>query len=95
MKLRKHQITMIAVKVAEILLSSKAISLDKGYSKEDFLKYIDHVIYEELVLEDKLNEEVREILRDYSSEFESGRVEYHRLFKMVKEKLAKEKGIIL
>jgi len=86
---------MIAVKIAEALLGSKAISLDKGYSTEEFIKYLDHVIYEELILEDRLNEEVREILREYADEFESGRVEYHRMFKMVKEKLAKEKGIIL
>jgi uncharacterized protein len=95
MKLRKHQITMIAVKVSEALLGTKGVSLDKGYTKEEFIKYIDHVIYEELNLEDKLNEEVREILREYSEEFDSGRVEYHRMFKMVKEKLAKEKGIVL
>ena len=95
MKLRKHQITMIAAKVVGSLLETEAIALDRDYSKDDFLKYIDHVIYEELVLEDKLNEEVREILREYSSEFDSGRVEYHRMFKMVKDKLAKEKGIIL
>jgi hypothetical protein len=95
MKLRKHQITMIAVKIAGTLLESKAIALDQDYSKDEFMKYIDHVIYEELILEDKLNEEVREILREYTYEFESGRVEYYRMFKMVKEKLAKEKGIIL
>jgi len=95
MKLRKNQMTMIAVKIAKALLSSQAIALDQGYTKEEFMKYIDHVIYEELVLEDKLNEEVRELLREYTDEFESGRVEYHRMFKMVKEKLAKEKGIIL
>jgi len=95
MKLRKHQMTMIAVRIADALLESKAVALDQDYKKEEFMKYIDHVIYEELVLEDKLNEEVRELLREYTNEFESGRVEYHRMFKMVKEKLAKEKGIIL
>lgn len=95
MKLRKHQITMIAVKVVDALLETKAIALDKGYTKGEFIKYIDHVIYEELVLEDKLNEEVREILREYSNEFDSGRVEYYRMFKMVKEKLAKKKEIVL
>jgi uncharacterized protein len=95
MKLRKHQITMIAVKVSEALLETKGVTLDKGYTKEEFIKYIDHVIYEELSLEDKLNEEVREILREYTQEFDSGRVEYHRMFKMVKDKLAKEKGVVL
>ena len=36
MKHRKHQITMIAVKVAGTLLEKKAIALDKGYSKDEF-----------------------------------------------------------
>jgi uncharacterized protein len=95
MKLRKHQITIVANNIANSLLENVAISIDEDYSKDELVKYLDFIIFDELVKEDKLNEEVREILRDYTNEFESGRVEYHRMFKMVKEKLAKEKGIIL
>ena len=52
-------------------------------------------ITEELMREDKLNEEVREVLVQHSSEMQRSNITYTEMFKMVKRKLAKEKGIIL
>jgi hypothetical protein len=53
------------------------------------------VITDELMVEDKLNEEVREVLIQHASEMERSNVTYTEMFKMVKKKLAREKGIIL
>ena len=56
---------------------------------------IGRVITEELMVEDRLNEEVREVLIQHASEMERSNVTYTEMFKMVKKKLAREKGIIL
>ena len=53
------------------------------------------MITDELMVEDRLNEEVREVLIQHASEMERSNVTYTEMFKMVKKKLAREKGIIL
>ena len=52
-------------------------------------------ITDELGLEDRLNEEVRGVLVEHSREMERANITYAEMFKMVKRKLAKEKGIVL
>jgi hypothetical protein len=56
---------------------------------------IARVITEELQVEDRLNEEVREVLIQHASEMERSNVTYTEMFKMLKKKMAREKGIIL
>ena len=53
------------------------------------------MITDELAVEDRLNEEVREVLVQHSSEMERSNITYTEMFKMLKKKMAKEKGIIL
>ena len=56
---------------------------------------IDHAILEELLVEDRLNAEVRQLLKAYEQDIERGHVDFQRMFTMAKSKLAKERGIIL
>jgi hypothetical protein len=53
------------------------------------------VLTEELAVEDRLNEEVREVLLQHASEMERSNITYTEMFKMLKKKMAREKGIIL
>jgi hypothetical protein len=46
-------------------------------------------------VEDRLNEEVREKLMEHASEMERSNVTYTEMFKMLKKKMAREKGIVL
>ena len=56
---------------------------------------IEKTITEECSVEDRLNTEVRNILKQYEAEFEKGRADYQKMFAMVKNKLIKEREIIL
>jgi hypothetical protein len=47
------------------------------------------------MVEDRLNEEVREVLTQHTSEMQRMSITYTDMFKMLKKKMAKEKGIIL
>ena len=49
----------------------------------------------ELGLEDRINEEVREILKDYADEMRNTGVSYQDMFKVVKSKLVKDKKVVL
>ena len=47
------------------------------------------------MVEDRVNDEVREILKKFSSEIEKGRLDYRKVFEMTKKKIVEERGIVL
>ena len=53
------------------------------------------VMETELGLEDRINEEVREILKGYADEMRNTGVSYQDMFKVVKNKLVKDKKVVL
>lgn len=56
---------------------------------------LDQVITDELSVEDRLNAEVRQLLKAYDKQIEQGQVDYQKMFQMVKQKLVRERGLIL
>ncbi|MGA1796902.1 MAG: DUF507 family protein [bacterium] len=92
MRLRKRQIESIAENIVGELIKDEALRCDND---EDLKAFIRRVIMEDLLVEDKLNDEVRQILEAHSSEIRQGSIEYHKMFRLVKEKLAKERNIVL
>lgn len=91
MKLRRSEVDYIARQIVDRLLG--------GYIKvkntEVTSVKVSNVITEDLAVEDKLNEEVRQILEEYADEVQRGGVEYHRMFNMVKAKFIRERNLIL
>jgi hypothetical protein len=59
------------------------------------VSFAEQAITEDLRVEDKLNEEVKNILTAYAREIEQGRVDYNTMFDMVKKKLVRERGLII
>jgi hypothetical protein len=56
---------------------------------------LDQVMTDELSVEDRLNAEVRQLLKAYDTQIEQGQVDYQKMFQMVKQKLVRERGVIL
>jgi len=50
---------------------------------------------EELSVEDRLNAEVRQLMKAYEKDIEHGHVDYQKMFTMIKSKLVRDRGIIL
>jgi uncharacterized protein len=92
MRLTSDEIEYIARKIVKTLSSEEKLEMD---SEARVVEAIARVITDELMVEDKLNEEVREVLIQHASEMERSNITYTEMFKMVKKKLAREKGIIL
>ncbi len=63
--------------------------------EKDLVSATEEILLYELMAEDRLNDEVREILQMHSAEIEQGRLDYRRLFELTKHKLAKERNIVL
>jgi hypothetical protein len=66
-----------------------------GAVRKSFAESLNRAITEELSVEDKLNAEVRQMLKAHEQEIERGHVDYHKMFTMLKQKLVRERGIIL
>ena len=52
-------------------------------------------VQEEISIEDRLNEEVREILTDHAEEMKRTGVSYQEMYKKVKGELARQRKLIL
>ena len=64
-------------------------------SKNKLLEELVNLIIEELQKEDKLDQEVREILSQHMEKIRKDNIEYQTMFRMIKSKLAKERDLVL
>jgi hypothetical protein len=92
MRLTPDEIEFISRKIVKTLVSEEKLEVD---DPARVIADIVRVITDELRVEDRLNEEVREKLMEHASEMERSNVTYTEMFKMLKKKMAREKGIIL
>jgi hypothetical protein len=93
MRLSRDQIELLSFEIIKYLKKKRLIDIPRDGKM--VIEKVNNIITEELAIEDRLNDEVRDILSRYSEEIWRSNAEYHQLFKMVKVKLAKERGIIL
>ena len=62
---------------------------------EKLIEQADTILLEELMLEDRLNNEVRELLKKHETDIERNRMDYRKLFELTKQKLVKERNLVL
>ncbi len=93
MRIPKSWVPVMAREIMENLLKKGYIELKAP--REQAGAMLEELMLDELMVEDRLNQEVREILKKYDSEIEKGRLDYRRLFEMTKQKLVRERNIIL
>ena len=93
MRLRRKMIDFVAQAITDNLLGKGLLALET--SAEAVTAECRRLITEDLLVEDRLNEEVKEILRAHTNEIDRGNIDYSRMFSMVKRQLVKERGLIL
>ncbi len=92
MRLNKNQLEHLAsVILRSLAKEGKIIVEDKGR----LLDEVTSVLLDEFQKEDRLDQEVREILSKHMEKIRRENIEYQAMFKEVKKKLAREKGIVL
>jgi len=93
MRIPKTWVPLLAKKIVDNILSKKLVK--PIAPQERLLSETEELIMGELSVEDRVNDEVREILKDHASEIEKGRMDYRRLFELTKQKLVKERNLVL
>ncbi len=92
MKLRRELVERIAAHMA-ITLDEEGLA--QGCERPAVAGRITAAMTADLMVEDKLNEEVRDLLKQHADQIGRANVEYHELFKTLKAKLVRERKLIL
>ena len=93
MRLSKEMIKHMADAIAANL-ESKGLT-EYEVPKSAISDKIAEVITADMLAEDKLNKEVEKLLSAHEAEIAKGQMDYRKVFELTKQKLAKERGIVL
>jgi len=92
MGLRREYVRLLSTKIAEDLVKQEMIEVpeDLGLAEQLF-----QVMDAEINLEDRLNEEVRVLLNQYQDQMRQSGASYQEMFKLIKNKLVRERKLVL
>ena len=93
MKLTKERVHHLARSMASNLHEKGFVEFTG--TKQALVEALEAGIIDELSVEDRLNTEVRTLMKQYDAEIERGGVDYQKMFTMIKTKLVRERGLIL
>ena len=92
MNLPREFVFYMAKKTLDRLVAQHLIEYEQpAYVNE----VITQLMWEELTIEDRINEEVRKILREQSDEMRRMGASYDEMFKKVKNHLVRERNVVL
>ncbi len=92
MRLTADEIQFISRKIVKTLVAAERLEVD---DEARVVEGIARTIVDELAVEDRLNDEAREVLAQHMSQMERSDITYSEMFRKVKRELAKKKGIVL
>ena len=92
MLLSRDYVAYMAKEIVKRLVAAKMIETK---NVENLTQQVRQVMAEEVTIEDRLNEEVREILAKYADEMRRTGASYQEMYKKVKGQLARERKLIL
>ena len=92
MGLRKEFVRLLSTKTVQQLIQQEMIEIPESL---DLAEELFQVMDAEINLEDRLNEEVRSLLNQYSDQMRQSGASYQEMFKLIKNKLVKERKLVL
>ena len=92
MRLTADEIQFISRKIVKTLVAAERLEVD---DEVRVVGGIAKTIVDELAVEDRLNDEAREVLAQHMTQMERADITYSEMFRKVKRELAKKKGIVL
>lgn len=93
MRLTREQVDKIVRLALERLKEKELVEL-KAPEQKVFERMVEAFLAD-LRAEDSLDREVEEILKGHAGEIEGQRLDYRKMFNIVKGKLARERGIVI
>ena len=92
MALRREYVRLLSVKVAQELQKQEMIAVPENL---DLAEQLFQVMDKEINLEHRIDEEVRTLLNQYQDQMRQSGASYQEMFKLIKNKLVKERKLVL
>ena len=92
MGLRKEYVRLLSTKIVEDLIKHEMIEVPEGL---DLAEQVFQIMDAEVNLEDRLNDEVRVLLNQYQDQMRQSGASYQEMFKLIKNKLVRERKLVL
>ena len=92
MGLRREFVQLLSKKIVEELVEHEMIEVPEGL---DLAEQLFQVMDAEVSREDQINEEVRMILNQYQDQMRQSGASYQEMFKLIKNKLVRERKLVL
>ena len=92
MRLTRDQVGFVSQHIVRGLIREEFITADQPEALTDAIAQI---LTADLEAEDRLNDEVREMLKNFSDEISRGSLNYQELFRKVKAKIARERKMVI
>ncbi len=92
MALRREYVRLLSTRIVEELIKQEMIEVPEslGLAEQLFV-----TMDAEINLEDRLNEEVRSVLNQYQDQMRQSGASYQEMFKLIKNKLVRERKLVL
>lgn len=93
MRVPKSWIPVIARRIVDTLFQEELIvdDIEPAVLRE----HVERIVLEELMVEDRLNDEVRRMLSNHENDIDRDRLDYRMVFDLTKQKLIRDRGIII
>lgn len=93
MKLKSEIIQFLSTRIVDHLTEAGDIEYEGG--SYPIIEIVEGAIKGDLMIEDQLNDEVKAILEKQEDQIDENNINYRKVFQMIKNKLARERGLIL
>ena len=92
MRLQREYVDYVVKQLLERLVAAEMIQLPASETVSERLR---GVLLEELAVEDRINDKVREYMNQYAEEIRRSGVSYQDMFKRIKSELVRREKVIL
>lgn len=92
MRLQREFVAYIARKLVQGLIAAEAIETS---SPEELTAKVHQTLLDELSVEDRINEKVREIMNQYADEIRRSGASYQEMYRRIKSELVRREKVIL
>lgn len=93
MKLSEARIDVLSERIVDVLADQEDVLLQAPDLR--LRQAIREIMIDELTVEERLDAEVRALLEQHRSDIVMGRMNYDEVFRRVKQRLIRERGIVL
>lgn len=92
MALRNEFVEYLTEKVIEALTEGDFIEVPENFSIKETLF---EAVNDEVTVEDRINDEVRQLLNEYGNQMRASGASYQETFKLIKRKLVRERKLVI